>query len=117
MVGEPGEGEALVLSEEEALEIINFLLCSAEICLHEPIYYGTFRLLDGVSRLIGYLLDHDPPRTGAFLRELKAEIDANKTAMMWDRPAYYEFLRRLPTKSSAALKRLREPDTTPGSPS
>lgn len=104
----------LILSEEEALEIITFLVSSAEICLHEPIYYGTFRLIDGASRMIGYLLEHDPPRTAEFLRGFKAEIDANKTLMMWDREAYYAFLRQIPAKAAAELKRLREEETHAG---
>ncbi len=100
-------GSDLVLSEEQALEIITFLVSSAEICLHEPIYYGTFRLVDGASRMIGYLLEHDPPRTAEFLRGFKDEIDANKTLMMWDRESYYAFLRGIPAKAAAELKRLR----------
>jgi hypothetical protein len=102
----------LVLSEEQALEIITFLVSSAEICLHEPIYYGTFRLIDGASRMIGYLLEHDPPRTAEFLRDFKAEIDANKTLMMWDRESYYAFLREIPAKAAAELKRLREAEAS-----
>jgi hypothetical protein len=107
-VAEPANGPALVLTEEEALEIITFLVSSAEICLHEPVYYGTFRLVDGASRLMGAMLEHDPPRTGDFLRSFKAEIDARKTAMMWDREAYYAFLRAIPALAAAELKRLRE---------
>ena len=55
-MSERSAGSALVLSEEQALELITFLVSAAEICLHEPIYYGTFRLIDGASRLMGMLL-------------------------------------------------------------
>ena len=58
-------GQALVLTEEQALELITFLVSAAEICLHEPVYYGTFRLVDGASRLMGMLLEHAPPTSGA----------------------------------------------------
>jgi hypothetical protein len=116
-VAEQASGPALVLTEEEALEIITFLVSSAEICLHEPIYYGTFRLVDGASRLMGAMLEHDPPQTGDFLRSFKAEIDAKKTSMMWDREAYFEFLRAIPALAAAELKRLRDAGGTGGSAS
>jgi hypothetical protein len=101
-------GKALVLTEEQALELITFLVSAAEICLHEPTYYGTFRLIDGASRLMGMMLENDPPASGEFFRAYKAEIDANKTSMMWDREGYYDFLRRIPSKAAAELKRVRE---------
>jgi len=116
-VAEQSDSPALVLSEEQALEIITFLVSSAEICLHEPVYYGTFRLVDGASRLMGAMLEHDPPETGAFLRAFKAEIDAKKTAMMWDRETYYEFLRSIPALAAAELKRVREARAAEGSES
>lgn len=113
-MSEPANGSTLVLSEEQALELITFLVSAAEICLHEPIYYGTFRLIDGASRLMGMLLEHNPRTSGDFFRDYKAEIDANKTAMMWDRESYYDFLRRIPAKAAAELKRVRELAETGG---
>ena len=107
-VTEPANGQALVLSEEQALELITFLVSAAEICLHEPVYYGTFRLVDAASRLMGMMLEHEPPTSGAFFAAFKAEIDANKTSMMWDRDAYYDFLRRIPAPAAAELKRVRK---------
>lgn len=109
-------GNALVLSEEQALELITFLVSAAEICLHEPIYYGTFRLVDGASRLMGMMLEHNPPTSGELLKAYKAEIDASKTSMMWDREAYYDFLRRIPAKAAAELKRVRELSDVEGGP-
>ena len=101
---------ACVLTEEQAMELIAFLVSSAEICLSEPTYYGTFRLIDAVSRLIGLMLEHDPPRTGEFLRRFKEEVDLKKTWMMWDREAYYDFLRTAPAQVAAQVKRLAEED-------
>src|SRR4051794_9399791 len=83
----------LVLTEEQAFDILAFLFSSAEICLVEPTYYGTFRLVDGASRLMGHMLTHDPKRSGEFLRRFKEEVDTKKVWMMWDREAYYDFLR------------------------
>lgn len=97
-----------LLTEEQALEIITFLVSSAEICLHEPRYYGTFRLIDGASRLIGKILENDPNLSSAFLESFKVEIDARKTSMMWDKEGYYDFLRSIPGQAAAELKRVRE---------
>lgn len=99
-----------VLTEEEAMQIIAYLTSAAEISIHEPIHYGTFRLIDAASRMIGFMLEHDPPRTGAFLRELKTELDTKKVWMMWDREAYFDFLRATPALVAAETKRLADED-------
>ena len=96
--------ERLVLSEDEAFELLAFLCCAAEISLHEPTYYGTFRLIDGASRLIGFMLERDPA-DAAFLRRFKDEIDTKKSWMMWDREAYFVFLREAPAEIAAELRR------------
>jgi hypothetical protein len=102
--------KSCVLSEEQALQLIAFLTSAAEISIHEPTYYGTFRLVDAASRLIGFMLEHEPPRSGAFLRELKSELDTKKVWMMWDREAYFDFLRATPAKVAGEVKRLADED-------
>jgi hypothetical protein len=103
----------LVLSKEEAIELMTYLLASAECCTREPLYYGSFRLLDGVSRLAGYLLDRETSPGDAWLSDFKAEIDQKKTWVMLDREGYFEFLQeaagriaeripRRPTESAGA---------------
>jgi hypothetical protein len=99
-----------VLTEEEAMQLIAFLVSSAEICLTEPTYYGTLRLVDAASRLIGFMLEHETPRTGEFLRRFKAEVDLKKTWSMWDREAYFDFLRQAPGQVAAEVKRLDAED-------
>jgi Family of unknown function (DUF6092) len=101
-------GKKLVLTEEQALEIITFMVSAAELCLHEPVYYGTFRLVDGASRLMGLMLENNPETSGEFFKAYKADIDANKTQMMWDKESYYDFLRRIPAAAATELKRVRE---------
>ena len=101
-------GEKLVLTEEQALEIITFLLSSAEICLKEPIHYGNLRLVDAASRLIGLIQKNSPVATGKFLCILKDDIDSHKTLAMWDRNSYYDFLRKTPFSAAQELKRVRE---------
>ena len=116
-MSEAETGKKLVLTEEQAHEIITFLVSSAEICLHEPIYYGTFRLIDGASRMMGLMLENDPETSGDFFRAYKDEIDTNKTQLMWDKAAYYDFLRQIPAKAAAELKRVRELSEAEGSSS
>jgi len=104
------EVKSCVLTEEQALQLIAFLTSAAEISIHEPVYYGTFRLVDAASRLIGFMLEHDPPRSGEFLRELKTELDTKKVWMMWDREAYFDFLRATPAQVAVEVKRLADED-------
>jgi hypothetical protein len=106
-VPDTADGKALVLTEEQALELITFLTSAAEICLHEPIYYGTFRLIDGASRMMGMILENNPQTSAGFFRDFKAEIDANKLSMLWEREEYYDFLRRVAGPPAAELKRVR----------
>ncbi len=101
-------GGKLVLTEAQALEIIAFLVSSAEICLREPIHYGTLRLVDAASRLIGLIQKNSPVATEAFLCGFKENIDTHKTLAMWDREAYYDFLRKIPFSAAKELKRVRE---------
>ena len=94
-----------VLTEEQAFRLIAYLTSSAEISLHEPTYYGSLRLIDAASRLIGFMLEHDLPTAEPFLRELKAELDTKKVWSMWDREAYYDFVREVPAEVAAEMMR------------
>jgi Family of unknown function (DUF6092) len=109
-----GRGGQFVLTEEQAFDILSFLVSSAEICLVEPTYYGTFRLVDAASRMMGHMLAHDPERSGEFLRRFKEEVDTKKVWMMWDREAYYDFLREAPAVVAAEVKRLEGEDALAG---
>jgi hypothetical protein len=103
-------GEQMVLTEEEAFDLLAFLFSAAELCQVEPTYYGGFRLIDAGSRLMGHMLKHNPERTAEFLRRFKGEVDQKKTWMMWDREAYYDYFRGAPAIVAAELKRLEESD-------
>lgn len=87
---------ATVLTKAQANELISFLLSSAEITLKEPIHYGPLRLVDAVSRMIGFMEANGAVVEGEFLGDLKDEIDVKKQWCMWDKPAFYEFLRETP---------------------
>lgn len=85
-----------VLTREQADELISFLLSSAEITIKEPIHYGPLRLVDAVSRLIGFMETNGAVNDGDFLAGLRDEIDVKKQWCMWDKPGFYEFLRQTP---------------------
>jgi Family of unknown function (DUF6092) len=111
-LNEPGEPapRSCALTEEQALQLIAFLTSAAEISIHEPTYYGTFRLTDAASRMIGFMLENETPRTGPFLRELQTELDTKKVWMMWDREAYFDFLRAVPGQVATEVKRIADED-------
>jgi hypothetical protein len=110
MMGKTGARMNGVLTEEQALELIAFLASSAEISLTEPTHYANFRLIDAASRLIGFMLEHETPRTETFLRAFKEEVDTKKVWMMWDEAAFFDFLRSAPALVAAEAKRLAEED-------
>lgn len=85
-----------VLTQDQANELISFLLSSAEITIKEPIHYGPLRLVDAVSRLIGFMEANGAVVEGDYLAELKDEIDVKKQWCMWDKPGFYDFLRQTP---------------------
>jgi hypothetical protein len=99
-----------VLTEEQALELIAYLVSAADSLLTEPSHYGNFRLIDATSRLIGMMLEHETPRTGAFLRAFKEEVDKKKVWMMWDPDAFFDFVRTAPGIVAVEAKRLAEED-------
>jgi hypothetical protein len=88
--------QATVLTRAQADELISFLLSSAEITLREPIHYGPLRLVDAVSRLVGFMESNGAVQDGDFLSELKEEIDVKKQWCMWDKSGFYGFLRETP---------------------
>lgn len=76
------------IEEADAYELLSYLVSSADTCTHEPHYYGTFRLLDAASRLIGSML-RDPQFVGdVWLAAFKLELDDNKLRMMTNRDRY-----------------------------
>lgn len=85
-----------VLTRAQADELISFLLSSAEITIKEPIHYGPLRLVDAVSRMIGFMEANGAVEDGDYLSNLKDEIDVKKQWCMWDKPSFYQFLRETP---------------------
>jgi hypothetical protein len=94
-------GPSAAVPQERVYELLAHLVASAEICVVEPHYYGSFRLLDAASKLAATMLgcDLDDP----WLARFQAELDRSKLLMMSDRPAFYSYL---PQASRHVARRL-----------
>jgi len=57
----------LVLSEDEALELLAFLVTAARTQLDEAPEYGPLRLLSAAGRLAGFVAERASPETRALL--------------------------------------------------
>jgi hypothetical protein len=87
-----------VVSADDVLELIAYLLASAELCMSEPYHYGSFRLA-------GYAITGGRARDEAWLGALKREIDDHKGLLMWDREAYVAYLHEVTGKVAEYIKR------------
>ena len=68
--------ETQLLDEDQAVELLAFLITSARIQLDEPASYGSMRLLTAASRLSSFMAAKASPGTQAFLGSFMAEITA-----------------------------------------
>ena len=102
MASSPGQVKAKAdevhVDRDGVVQMMTFLLASAELCTREPYTYGSFRLLDGASRLAGIALQSAADPEHHWLAELKRDIDAHKGLLMWDREAYFGYLQEVTGK-------------------
>ncbi len=82
-----------------------YLVASARDCLDEPLIYGPFRMIEGVSRLIDAFPDDE------FLARQKAVIDREKYEVMGDRDRFASWLDEILRQFAAESKR-RNMDAT-----
>ena len=97
--------EPNLLSEENLYEMLAFLFSSAHLLVNEPHLYGTIRLLDAASRLMGFALDSRQLEDEQFLGELKEDLDERKFLLVTDENAYCEFLAELTLTMAREMKR------------
>lgn len=81
-----------VLSEDQAFKLLAFLVTSARLCVDEPENYGSFRLIDAASRLLGFLFENEEAAEQQFYGELQKEIESKKLLLLTDEESYAEFL-------------------------
>lgn len=73
--------EKLVLSEDEALELLSFLVMSARTQVDEPHEYGPLRLLTAAGRLGDFIKDRVTPETQQLLNGPLKQIPQTATLM------------------------------------
>lgn len=95
------------ISTDDALALLAYLVTSADLCTREPLHYGMLRLIDAAGRLANAMVAAGAGAERPWLAELHTSIEANKEQMMWDRPAFEEFLRD--TAASVARSMQAEP--------
>ena len=94
----------MMVTEDDVFELLAFLVTSARLCVDEPKLYGTFRLVDAASRLIGFALKSDQLEDKQPLQQLKDEIDEKKFLLTTDQEGYVKFLDDLTRKVARELK-------------
>jgi hypothetical protein len=97
--------QRMVVSEEGLYEVLAFLFSSAHILVNEPHLYGTFRLIDGASRLMGFALESGQLEDEQFLRELKNDVDEKKFLLMTDEQTYFALLEGATRAMAREMKR------------
>ena len=95
--------------EDAVFEHALYLVASARDCLDEPLIYGPFRMIEGVSRLIERLGGEDE-----FLRSSKETIDREKYNVMAAREAFAAWLDELLRGFSAEAKHRNIDTSSPG---
>jgi len=83
--------QRMMLTEDDVFELLAFLATSARLCVDEPKLYGTFRLVDAASRLLGFVLKSDQSEDKQSLQQLKDEIDEKKFLLTTDQEGYFKF--------------------------
>lgn len=89
----------------KVLEYIAYLATSARDSIEEPHIYGSFRLIDAISRLIDLLKHISIIEEDSFLNELKNFIDTKKHTMMFNKKEYLSFLDEVLEKIIKELKK------------
>lgn len=97
--------EHMVVSEEDLYEILAFLFSSAHLLVNEPHLYGTFRLIDAATRLIGFALEGGELEDDEFLRQLKEDVDSRKLLLMTDEETYFQLLEDATREIAKEMKR------------
>jgi hypothetical protein len=105
----PGERapEAAKAGASELFVSVLYLVASARDCLDEPLIYGPFRMIEGVSRMLA--TSHGDP----FLSRMKVAIDGEKYNVMGDRASFARWLDDLLRDFAAEAKRRNAPAPAP----
>ncbi|RIK46981.1 MAG: hypothetical protein DCC58_01430 [Chloroflexi bacterium] len=101
--GVGASGERTALTEREALDLLAFLVASAETCTFDPTDYGQMRLLSAAAQLMDAMRDHG--LGSPWLEAFRQEVAEKSGWIMWDRAGYEQFLSGATAGIAAELRR------------
>jgi hypothetical protein len=88
-------------------ELALYLVAAARDCLDEPLIYGPFRMIEGVSKLLSAV------GRDAFLAQAKETIDREKYNVMGGREQFADWLDDLLRDFAAEAKRRNLAEAAP----
>jgi len=94
--------------EENAFELVSYMVVSARNLLDEPPRYGPFRLVDAASRLVENLNKTD--LGSERLEKIKTQIEAGKYSVMTSEEEFHEFLDSLVSSLIEDMRWCAKPD-------
>nr|MDE0500836.1 DUF6092 family protein [bacterium] len=80
------------MQDDPLFDFILYLITSARTSLDERAIYGSYRLIEGASRLIEAAEEIPGLDVDDFLRATRDSIDRNKTRMMLEKDVYRTWL-------------------------
>lgn len=95
--------ETLVLSEDDALDVVAFLVTAARTLLDEPVDYGPMRLLSAAHHVCNVAAPRSSTAGRALLEEIGAGIPDGLRQRVRDPAAYRAFLDGLCTTIARGL--------------
>jgi len=99
------KGEKKITGDDYLLELVAFLATSARGCIDEPPIYGSFRLIDALSRLTDLPKYATCLKDDDFLHKIKAEIEGKKYSNMFDTKEFQDMLDSVVLQVTKELKR------------
>jgi hypothetical protein len=105
--------ERHILSEQEAYELLAFLISSTETSTHEPHRYGSLRLLDAASLLMGSMIESASGEQRAWLEQYRQEINAKKGWSTRDWEGFKVFIRSAAANLAREMRRRDLPAADP----
>jgi len=96
------------IQEGDALRLLAYLTASADTQLFEPDIYGPFRLVEAASQLAGAVAAGATGDEKEFWATMKTELDEGKFTVLWDRPAFHEFVKDLPARVASEMRERNE---------
>jgi Family of unknown function (DUF6092) len=90
--------------EDKLFEFVLFLLISARGCRDEPCIYGSFRLMDAISRLCDVYAKSDRLEPDPFLAQVKKQVDRDKYKSIQSEEEFIKSMDDLVAKFTDELK-------------